>query len=109
MVLYLDLLLLLLFTMKVIVAGATGYVATEVIRQALSNKRITSLVALARRATSIPQNVASDADTTKFKSVVCDDFSNYPQRIRGDLTGADAVIWYISRILLIRISSIIAT
>ncbi|KAH7009916.1 hypothetical protein EDB80DRAFT_714075 [Ilyonectria destructans] len=82
--------------MKVIVAGATGYVATEVIRQALSNKRITSLVALARRATSIPQNVASDADTTKLKSVVCDDFSNYPESIRGDLTGADAVIWLIA-------------
>lgn len=94
--------------MKVIVAGATGYVATEVIRQALSNKQITSLVALARRATSIPPNVASDADTTKFKSVVCDDFSNYPESIKGDLTGADAVIWYVSRILLVRISSTIA-
>lgn len=79
--------------MKLIVAGATGYVATEVIRQALSNKAITSLVGLARRATAIPQNVASDADITKFKSVVCDDFSNYPESIRGDLSGADAVIW----------------
>ncbi|KAH7136754.1 hypothetical protein B0J13DRAFT_677591 [Dactylonectria estremocensis] len=82
--------------MKLIVAGATGYVATEVIRQALSNKAITSLVGLARRATAIPQNVASDADITKFKSVVCDDFSNYPESIRGDLSGADAVIWLIA-------------
>lgn len=90
------LLFCLLFTMKVIVAGATGYVATEVIRQALSNKGITSLVALARRETSIPPNVASDADTTKFKSVVCDDFSNYPESIKGDLARADAVIWLIA-------------
>ena len=37
------------FIMKLIVAGSTGYVATEVIRQALSHPAITSIIALAGR------------------------------------------------------------
>jgi uncharacterized protein YbjT (DUF2867 family) len=79
--------------MKLIVAGATGFVATEVIRQALFNRSITSLVALARRPTPLPETIAPDSDTQKFKSVVCDDFSNYSEAVKAEVTGADAVIW----------------
>jgi uncharacterized protein YbjT (DUF2867 family) len=80
--------------MKIIIAGATGFVATEVIKQALSIPAITSIVALARRETSVPQGIDPKADTTKLKSVVCDDFANYSQNVKEELSGADACIWY---------------
>lgn len=79
--------------MKIIVAGSTGLVATEVIRQALSNPAISSIVALARRVTDIPQNVNPDADTSKFKPVVCEDFENYTESLKQELANADACIW----------------
>jgi nucleoside-diphosphate-sugar epimerase len=82
--------------MKIIVAGSTGFVATEVIRQALSIPTITSVVALARRTTAVPQNVGPSADASKLKSVVCDDFENYTETVKKELAGADACIWYIS-------------
>lgn len=79
--------------MKIIVAGSTGLVATEVIRQALSNPAISSIVALARRVTDIPQNVNPDADTSKLKPVVCEDFENYTEGLKQELANADACIW----------------
>jgi uncharacterized protein YbjT (DUF2867 family) len=80
--------------MKLIVTGSTGFVATELIRQALSDPAITSIMALARRVTTIPQNPGPDADVSKLKSVVCEDFENYPESVKLELTGADACIWY---------------
>lgn len=80
--------------MKLVVAGSTGFVATEVIRQALSNSAITSIIALARRETAVPQNSGPQADTSKLKSVVCDDFGEYPESVKLELAGADACIWY---------------
>jgi uncharacterized protein YbjT (DUF2867 family) len=47
--------------MKLIIAGSTGFVATEIIRQAIRNPSITSIVALARRETAVPQNAGVDA------------------------------------------------
>jgi hypothetical protein len=82
--------------MKLIVAGSTGFVATEVIRQAVSHPSITSILALGRRTTAVPQNMGSGADTTKLKSVVCEDFGNYPESVKKELTGADACIWYVN-------------
>ena len=80
--------------MKLIIAGSTGFVATEVIRQALSNPAIVSIVALARRETTVPQNPGPGADTSKLKSVVCEDFENYSESVKQELAGADACIWY---------------
>ncbi|KAI9745725.1 MAG: hypothetical protein M1818_001261 [Claussenomyces sp. TS43310] len=82
--------------MKLIVTGSTGFVATEVIRQALCNPAITSIVALARRATAVPQNAGPRADAAKLKSVVCEDFENYPESVKQELAGADACIWLIA-------------
>ncbi|OBT94457.1 hypothetical protein VE01_07236 [Pseudogymnoascus verrucosus] len=82
--------------MKIIVAGSTGFVATEVIRQALSIPAITSVVALARRTTAVPQNAGPSADASKLKSVVCDDFENYTETVKKELVGADACIWLIA-------------
>lgn len=80
--------------MKLIVAGSTGFVATELIRQALSNPAVTSIVALARRETAVPPNAGPGADATKLKPVVCEDFGNYSESVKRELAGADACIWY---------------
>lgn len=54
--------------MKIIVAGSTGFVTTEVIRQALSNPAITSIVTHGRRTTAVSQNAGPSADASKLKS-----------------------------------------
>ncbi|KAF5879573.1 putative nucleoside-diphosphate-sugar epimerase protein [Botrytis fragariae] len=82
--------------MKLIVAGSTGFVATELIKQALSSPDITSIIALARRETSVPQTLDGNADIAKFKAVVCDDFSNYSDSVKKELEGAEACIWLIA-------------
>jgi hypothetical protein len=79
--------------MKLIIAGSTGFIATEVIRQALSNSSVSSIVGLARRETAVPQNVGLGVDKAKFKSVICDDFENYSENVKQELAGADACIW----------------
>jgi nucleoside-diphosphate-sugar epimerase len=80
--------------MKLVVAGSTGFVGTEVIRQAISNPAITSIIALARGETAVPANAGADA--SKLKSVVCNDFSNYSDDVKKELAGADACIWVIA-------------
>ncbi|CAG8984082.1 hypothetical protein HYALB_00003024 [Hymenoscyphus albidus] len=78
--------------MRLIVAGSTGFVGTKVIRQALSDPAITSIAALARRKTEIPKNVAPNVDTSKLTSVICEDFENYLESVKKELSGADACI-----------------
>ncbi|KAG9235753.1 putative nucleoside-diphosphate-sugar epimerase [Amylocarpus encephaloides] len=80
--------------MKLIIAGSTGFVATEIIRQAISNPAVTSIIALSRRETTPPPNAGADA--SKLKSVVCNDFSNYSEDVKKELAGADACIWTIA-------------
>ncbi|OBT92244.1 hypothetical protein VE01_09975 [Pseudogymnoascus verrucosus] len=82
--------------MKLIVAGSTGFVGTEIVRQALSHPAITSVVGLARRPTPTPHNADPGMDTTKLKSVVCEDFMNYTDDVKQELAGADACIWLVS-------------
>lgn len=79
--------------MKLIVAGATGFVGTEVIRQALSNPKVTSILALARRTTPVPSNTGPGADASKLQSVVCDNFEDYSEGVKQQLAGADACVW----------------
>jgi nucleoside-diphosphate-sugar epimerase len=81
--------------MKLIVAGSTGFVGTEIVRQALSHPAVTSVVGLARRPTPTPLNVGPNADATKFKSVICEDFNNYTDDVKKELAEADACIWYV--------------
>ncbi|KAK0672396.1 hypothetical protein QBC41DRAFT_313750 [Cercophora samala] len=83
--------------MKLIVAGSTGFVGAEIIRQALSNPHIVSVVALSRRPAPTPQNLEPTADLTKLKSVTIDDFGEeYPDSVKEELSNADACIWTIA-------------
>ncbi|KAK3683430.1 hypothetical protein B0T22DRAFT_467900 [Podospora appendiculata] len=79
--------------MKLIVGGSTGFVATEIIRQALSNPAVTSIIALGRRETPVPPNAGPGADETKLKSVRLSNFENYSEGTKKELAGADACIW----------------
>lgn len=81
--------------MKLIVGGSTGFVGTEVIRQALFNPAITSVVGLGRRQVQAPENAGPDANPAKFKSVVIEDWENYSEAVKKELSGADACIWYL--------------
>lgn len=77
--------------MKLIVAGATGLVGTEIIRQSLRIPEITSVIALARRPVNIKDEPG--ADSRKFKSVVIRDYGEYPDDVKAEFAGADACIW----------------
>ncbi|KAF2679277.1 nucleoside-diphosphate-sugar epimeras-like protein [Lentithecium fluviatile CBS 122367] len=84
--------------MKLILSGSTGLVGTEVIRQSLLNPRITSLVALTRRPIDIAAIAAEiggdkDVSVAKVKSVMLQDFTNYPEEVKNELADADACIW----------------
>lgn len=79
--------------MKLVVVGATGLIGTEVLRQALSHKAVTSVVALGRRPTFVPESLAGGASAAKFQSITCDDFSNYSDSVKSQLSAADACIW----------------
>ncbi|KAI0480157.1 hypothetical protein GGR56DRAFT_256474 [Xylariaceae sp. FL0804] len=80
--------------MKLIIGGSTGFVGTELVRQALSNPAVTSIVGLSRRETSVP--AGSTDPTNKLKSVVCEDFERYPDTLKKELENADACIWTIA-------------
>ncbi|XWW95235.1 hypothetical protein V2A60_003189 [Cordyceps javanica] len=82
--------------MKLIVVGATGLIGTEVIRQALSHKSVTSVVALGRRPTPPPKSVTAGPALEKFQSVTLDDFTSYPDDVKSQLAGADACIWLLA-------------
>lgn len=76
--------------MKLIIAGATGLLGTELLRQSLRNPAVTSVVALGRRPASLPDG----ADAAKLKNVVVEDFGRYPEEAKREFAGADACIWY---------------
>lgn len=79
--------------MKLIVVGASGFVATEIIRQSLSIPEITSVLAVARRPVSAPSNLKQGADVAKLHSVVIESYGSYPDAVMMQLAGADACIW----------------
>ncbi|KAJ6512984.1 hypothetical protein C8R45DRAFT_1068076 [Mycena sanguinolenta] len=78
--------------MKLIVAGATGFVGQEVIRQSLRNPDIKSVVALARRPVTAP----AGTDAGKLKSVVVKDYDQYPDEVKQEFADADACIWTVA-------------
>ncbi|KFY71148.1 hypothetical protein V499_08640 [Pseudogymnoascus sp. VKM F-103] len=73
--------------MKVILTGATGFIGTEVVRQALLHPSITTLVVLSRRALSPP------ITHPKLQVIILADFAVYPPDVLTQLDGAEACIW----------------
>lgn len=76
--------------MKLIVAGATGLVGSEIIRQSLQISEITQVIALARKPVQVDERI----DSSKLKSVVVRDYGEYPDHVKAEFAGADACIWY---------------
>jgi uncharacterized protein YbjT (DUF2867 family) len=70
--------------MKIIVTGATGLVGAEVIRQAMNDPRITEIIALTRKATSLSH--------PKLRTVIHSDFLDY-SLLSDIFRNADACIW----------------
>jgi dTDP-4-dehydrorhamnose reductase len=75
--------------MKLIIAGAAGFVATEVLRQSLQKPEITSVVALTRREVDIPEGT----DVSKLKVVQVKDYDEYPEEVAKEFDGAGGCIW----------------
>ncbi|KAK7430743.1 hypothetical protein QQZ08_002787 [Neonectria magnoliae] len=78
--------------MKLIVAGANGFAATEVIRQSLLLREVTSVVALSRQ----PISVGSSAGSSKLKTVIVKNYDSYPDDIRKEFADANACIWTVA-------------
>jgi hypothetical protein len=79
--------------MKLIIGGSTGFVATELLSQALKNPAITSIIALGRREATVPADADSNAAKTKLRSIICENFEEYPDSVKSELANADACIW----------------
>jgi hypothetical protein len=86
--------------MELIIAGATGYVATELIRQSLRRPEVMSVVALARKTTPVPSDIVpGSSDAAKFTSVVVKDYEgpyDADDSVKTALAGADACIWTVA-------------
>lgn len=80
--------------MKVVIAGSTGFVGQEVVRQALYHPLITKVVTLSRRDHELAEDLKRPEFEEKFTSVSCSDFKSYPQYVKDEISGADACIWY---------------
>ncbi|CAG8935899.1 unnamed protein product [Penicillium salamii] len=78
--------------MKLIVAGATGLLGTEIIRQTLRIPEITEVVALARK----PVHLDEGSDISKIKSVIIRDYGEYSDDVKAEFAGADACIWTVA-------------
>lgn len=80
--------------MKLIVAGATGFVGMEVIRLSLERPDITSVIALSRTPISPSQQPKEGAAVSKLRNVIVKDYGDYPDNVKKEFAGADACIWY---------------
>lgn len=80
--------------MKLIIVGATGFVGSEVLRQALKRSDITSIVAVTRRALP-PSASENPASSAKLIPVVVPDYDQYDQSAKDAFKGADGCIWYV--------------
>ncbi|KAF2008870.1 hypothetical protein BU24DRAFT_359479 [Aaosphaeria arxii CBS 175.79] len=75
--------------MKLIIAGATGFVGKELLSQGLCNPQVSSIIAISRGPVSAPDG----ANQFKLKSVVVKDYGTYTTGDRKEFTDAAACIW----------------
>lgn len=73
--------------MKIILAGCTGFIGSEVLAQCRRKASITSIVVLTRR--ELPELT----DDPKVVPVVVKDFLKYSDEVKDKLVGASAAIW----------------
>ena len=76
--------------MKLIVAGSTGFVGREVIRQSLTRPDIKQVIALSR---SPLEKLEEGLDASKLQNIIVKDYGDYPDSVRKEFAGADACIW----------------
>lgn len=73
--------------MKIIIAGATGFIGNAVLQRALTNNEINTIVILSRKP--LPDIAANP----KVKIELIDDFTTYPASALSEIRSADAAIW----------------
>ncbi|KAI1495373.1 hypothetical protein F5X96DRAFT_613213 [Biscogniauxia mediterranea] len=76
--------------MNLIIAGGTGFVGSEVVRQAIADTRIKHAFVLTRKP--LPDDIPKD---DKVTVILHDDFSTYPPSLIEKLTDAEACVWSI--------------
>jgi uncharacterized protein YbjT (DUF2867 family) len=74
--------------MKILLAGATGFIGSEILSQSLLNPSITSIIILSRRL--LPDLEARDP---RIKIVVLDNFLVYSNDLVSGLDGVEACLW----------------
>ena len=79
--------------MKIIVAGATGFIGGEVLAQCLNSPAVSSLIALSRR--ELPSSLTRNSP--KLKVVLLKEFTSYPDEALDELAGAEACIWALGK------------
>jgi uncharacterized protein YbjT (DUF2867 family) len=75
--------------MKLIVAGATGFIGSHVVKQCISNPAVTSILVVARREPATELSASP-----KVKVILHQDFSDWPSSLLDQLEGAEGCIWY---------------
>ncbi|KAJ5207931.1 hypothetical protein N7449_002310 [Penicillium cf. viridicatum] len=74
--------------MKLIIAGATSLLGTEIVRSSLQIREITQVISLALQ----PMQLDKSIDTSKSKTVVMRDYDEYPDDVKANSAGANACI-----------------
>jgi nucleoside-diphosphate-sugar epimerase len=79
--------------MKLIIAGASGFVGRELILQSLAQPKIKTVIALSRKPISAPSSLAEGSDASKLRNVIIKDYDQYSDEAKAEFAGADACIW----------------
>lgn len=81
--------------MKLIVVGANGFVATEIIRQSLRMSAVGEVVAVSRSEVAPPNKLYPNSNLSKLRVVKVEDYDVYTDATREAFAGADACIWLV--------------
>lgn len=74
--------------MKIVVAGATGKAGSAIVRECLSDDRVSKVYILTRR--SLADDVQKDP---KVEVILHQDFTSYSDEVLDRLSGASACLW----------------
>ena len=74
--------------MKIILAGTSGFIGSEILSRLLLNPSVTHLIILSRRP--LPEIAARDP---RISVIVLENFLVYPETVTNELVGARACLW----------------